>query len=162
MAQTIACLMVASSQTSENSSRPIEETVASLHRQPAKCIALRVNDLQMLAKGLQRKGKLNQAEQLLRQAPAILKKMSLHGTRYSAIVADLADVCQERGDDFATRDLLLEAVNRLADQNKYPSEHIQRPEFEAARSKRFRTLANRLIRVHQDLDDHEAASLGEQ
>jgi tetratricopeptide (TPR) repeat protein len=159
LAHAIACLMVASSESSEDSSMPIEEAVASLLKQPAKGIAPGVDDLQMLARCLQRKGKPDQAEQLLRRALAILNKISLHGTRHSAILADLADVSQQRGDHVATKDLLLEAVNRLTDQDKFPREYDQTPEFEAARRKLFTSLADRLVHVHRELGDQEAAEV---
>ncbi len=159
LAHAIACLMVASSHSSEDSSMPIEEAVANLLEQPAKGIAPAVDDLQMLASCLQRKGQLDPAEQLLRRSLAILNKISLHGTRHSAILADLADISQQRGDNHATKDLLLEAVNRLADQDNYPREYNQTPELEAARTKLFSSLADRLVLVHRELGDHEAAKV---
>ncbi len=157
LAHAIACLMEASSESAEDSSMPIEEAVASLLKQPAKGIAPGVDDLQMLARCLQRKGKLDQAERLLRRARAILNKISLHGTRHSAILADLADISQQRGDHLAERDLLLEAVNRLADQDKHPREYNQTAKLEAERARLYGTLADRLVRVHRELGDHEGA-----
>ncbi len=135
----------------------IEEAVVTFLKQPAKAIAPAMDDLQMLARCLQRKGKLGQAERLLRRTLAVLKKIPLHGTRHSATLADLADISQQRGDHLATKDLLLEAVNRLADQDKYPREYNQTPELEVERARLFGTLADRLVRVHQELGDHEGA-----
>jgi eukaryotic-like serine/threonine-protein kinase len=160
LAHAVACLMVASSPGSEDpSSMPIEEAVASRIKRGAKTIAPVVDDLQMLASCLQQKGKLDLAEQLLRRALGVCNKVSLHGTRHSAILADLADIAQQRGDHLVTRDLLLEAVNRLTDQTKYPREYNQTPEFEAARNQLFISLADRLIHVHQELGDEEGAKV---
>ena len=84
-------------------------------KQAAKKIATVVDDLQMLASCLQQKGKLDQAEQLLRRALGVCDKISLHGTRRSAIMADLAEISQQRGDHLKTKERLLKAVECLAD-----------------------------------------------
>ncbi len=158
-AHAVACLMAASSQSSEDPSMPIEEAVASLLNQRTKAIAPAADDLQMLASCLQRKGKLVQAEQLLRLALGIFNKISLHGTRRPAILTDLADIAEHRGDHLKAKELLLQAVECMADTQKYPSEYNQSPEFEAARDKLFSTLAERLVQVHRELGDYEAAEL---
>lgn len=160
LAHAVACLMVASSQSSEApSSMPIEEAVASRIKQRAKTIAPVVDDLQMLASCLQRKGKLDQAEQLLRRAAGVCNQISLHGTRRSAILADLAGIAEHRGDHLKAKELLLQSVEFMADTERYPSEYNQAPEFEAASDKLFSSLADRLVQVHRELGDHEAAEL---
>jgi eukaryotic-like serine/threonine-protein kinase len=159
LAHAVACLMVASSQSSEDPSMPIEEAVASLIKQGTKTLAPVVDDLQMLASCLQQKGKLDQAEQLFRRALGICNKISLHGTRRSAILADLADISLQQGDHLKTKERLLKAVECLADTEKYPSEYNRTPEFEAARDNLFRTLADRLARVHRELEDHASAEV---
>ena len=136
---------------------PLEEAVAALMKQAAKKLATVVDDLQMLASCLQQKGKLDQAEQLLRRALGIFDQISLYGTRRSAILADLAEISQQRGDHLRTKERLLKAVECLADAEEYPSEYNQTPEFEAARDKLFSALADRLVRVHRELGDHEGA-----
>ena len=85
--------------------------------------------------------------------------MTFHGTRRSAILADLAGIAEQRGDHLKTKERLLKAVECLTDQDKYPREYNQTPEFEAARNKLFSTLADRLVQVHRKLGDQEAAEL---
>ena len=151
--------MVASSQSSEDPSVPIEGAVSSLLKERTKAIAPAADDLQMLASCLQQKGKLDQAEQLLRRALGIFDQISLYGTRRSAILADLAEISQQRGDHLRTKERLLKAVECLADAEEYPSEYNQTPEFEAARDKLFSALADRLVRVHRELGDLEGAEV---
>ena len=138
---------------------PIEAAVASLIKQGTKKIAPVVDDLQMLASCLQQKGKLDQAEQLLRRAAGVCNQISLHGTRRSAILADLAEISQQRGDHLRTKERLLKAVECLADTEKYPGKYNQTPEFEASRDKLFSALADRLVRVHRELGDLEGAEV---
>jgi tetratricopeptide (TPR) repeat protein len=159
LAHAVACLMVASSPSIEDPSIPIEEAVAALMKQAAKKLATVVDDLQMLANCLQQKGKLDQAEQLLSRALGICTKISLHGTRRSAILADLAGIAENRGDHLKAKELLLQAVECMADTERYPSEYNQTPEFETARVKLFNSLAERLVQVHRELGDYEAAEL---
>lgn len=159
LAHAVACLMVATSQSSEEPSMPLEEAVAALMKQAAKKLATVVDDLQMLASCLQQKGKLDQAEQLLRRALGICSKITFHGTRRSAILTDLAGIAEQRGDHLKTKERLLKAVEFLADTEKYPRKFNQQPEFEAARDKLFSTLADRLVQVHRELGDQEAAEV---
>lgn len=159
LAHAIACLMVASSQSVEDSSMPVEEAVASLLKQPAKGIATDLDDLQMLANRLEQNGKLNQAEQLLRRALGICDKVTFHGTRRSAILEDLAGIAEQRGDHLKAKELLLKAVECLADTEKYPSKFNQQPEYVAAFKELFATLADHLVHVHRKLGDHEAAEI---
>lgn len=159
LAHAVACLMVATSQSSEEPSMPIEEAVAALMKQAAKKIATVVDDLQMLANCLEQKGKLDQAEQLLRRALGICNKVTFHGTRRSAILADLAGIAEKRGDHLKAKELLLQAVECLADTEKYPSKFNQQPEFEASRKELFATLADGLVHVHRELGDHKAAEV---
>jgi eukaryotic-like serine/threonine-protein kinase len=159
LAHAVACLMVATSQSTEEPSMPIEEAVAALMKQAAKKLATVVDDLQMLASCLQQKGKLDQAEQLLRRALGICSKITFHGTRRSAILADLAEISQQLGDHPKTKERLLKAVECLADTEKYPSKYNQTPEFKTARDKLFSTLADRLVHVHRKLGDQEGAEL---
>lgn len=159
LAHAVACLMVATSQSSEEPSMPLEEAVAALMKQAAKKLATVVDDLQMLASCLQQKGKLDQAEQLLRRALGICSKITFHGTRRSAILTDLAGIAEQRGDHLKTKERLLKAVECLADTEKYPSKFNRQPEFEAARDKLFITLADRLVQVHRKLGDQEAAAV---
>ncbi len=159
LAHAVACLMVATSQSSEEPSIPIEEAVAALMKQAAKKLATVVDDSQMLASCLQQNGKLDQAEQLLRRALGVCTKISLHGTRRSAILADLAGIAEHRGDHLKAKELLLQAVEFKADTERYPSEYNQAPEFETARAKLFSSLADRLVQVHRELGDHEAAAV---
>jgi eukaryotic-like serine/threonine-protein kinase len=159
LAHAVACLMVASSQSSEDPSMPIEEAVASLLKERTKAIAPAADDLQMLASCLQQKGKLDQAEQLLRRALGIFNQISLYGTRRSAMFADLAGIAEHRGDHLKAKELLLQAVECMADTERYPSEYNQTPEFETANQMLIGSLAERLVQVHRELGDHEAAEL---
>jgi eukaryotic-like serine/threonine-protein kinase len=159
LAHAVACLMVATSQSSEEPSLPIEEAVAALMKQAAKKLATVVDDLQMLASCLQQKGKLDQAEQLLRRALRTCNNVTFHGTRRSSILADLADIAEQRGDHLKAKELLLQAVECLADTEKYPSKFNQQPEFAAARDKLSSMLADRLARVHRELGDQAGADV---
>ncbi|MBL8892369.1 MAG: protein kinase [Planctomycetaceae bacterium] len=162
LAHAVACLMVATSQSSGEPSLSIEEAVAALMKQAAKKLATAVDDLQMLASCLEQKGKLDQAEQLLRRAFGICSKFTFHGTRRSSILADLADIAEQQGDHLKAKERLLQAVECLADTEKYPSKFNQQPEFAAALDKFSSTLADRLAQVHRQLGDQAGADVGQE
>lgn len=155
----VACLMAPSSQALDTPSSTIEESLASVLQKPILAMASAVDDLQLLASCLQEKGKQNQAEQLLQRALDVLNRHSFHGTRRSAILADLADIAEHRGDHLKAKELLLQAVECLADTEKYPSKFNQQPEFAAARDKLFSMLADRLAQVHRELGDLAGADV---
>jgi eukaryotic-like serine/threonine-protein kinase len=156
-AYAVACLMAPSSDAQGAAPLPIQDAFKSFIAHSPITSAPVADDLQLFASCLQRKGKLDQAEQFLRLALAIIKRYSIHGTRRSEVLADLADISNHRGDHQKTKELLLQAVECLADTERYPSKYNQTPEFEAARDKLFKTLADRLVQVHQELGDDDGA-----
>jgi eukaryotic-like serine/threonine-protein kinase len=156
-AYAVACLMAPPSEAQDSASMPIEEALTSFIVQPVMSTAPAVDDLRLFASSLQRNGKLKQAEQLLRKALNVLNRHSFHGTRRTEVLADLADISNHRADHLKTKELLLQAVECLADTEKYPSKYNQTPEFVAMRKTLFSSLADRLFHVHLELGDHEAA-----
>lgn len=159
IAYAVACVMAPPSDDQVVPSTPIEDSIALYLKQPILPIAPALDDLRSLATCLQRIGKLDEAERLLRRAFKGLGRTSLYRTHRAVILADLADISQQQGDDLESKDLLLQAVDCLADANGYPSDYNRFPEFGAARNKLFGTLADRLVRVHRELGDHEGAEL---
>lgn len=158
-AYAVACLIAPPSDSQAAAPLPIEDAFTSFIAHSPMASAPAVDDLQLLASCLQRKGKLDKAEQLLRGALAIINRYSFHGTRRSEVLADLADISYHRGDHQTTKELLLQAVECMADTERYPSKYNQTPEFEAARDKLFKTLVDRLVQVHRELGDQEAAEV---
>lgn len=112
-----------------------------------------------MASCLQQKRKFDQAAKLLRRALDVVNGHSLHGTRRSEILADLAGLAEQQGDHLKAKELLVKSVECLADTEKYPSEYNQQPEFAAARDKLSSSLADRLARVHRELGDHAGADV---
>jgi serine/threonine protein kinase len=157
LAYTVACLMAPSGKAQDLAPMPIKEAVASFIANSVMRTAPTIDDMQLLANCLQREGNFDLAEQLLRKALAVLDRHSFYGTRRSAVLADLADIAEQRCDHLKTKELLLQAVECLADTEKYPSKFNQEPEFEAAREKLSSTLADRLARVHRELGDQAGA-----
>ena len=158
-AYAVACLMAPPSDAQDTAPLPIEDAFTSFIAHSPMTSAPAVDDLQLLASCLQRKGKLDQAEQLLRGALAIINRYSFHGTRCSEVLADLADISYHRGDHQKTKELLLKAVECMADTERYPGKYNQTPEFEAARKRLFNTLADRLVQIHRELGDQEGAEV---
>lgn len=124
-AYAVAFLMAPPSDAQDAASLPIEDAFTSFTAHSPMASAPAVDDLQLLASCLQRKGKLDQAEQLLRRALAILNRHSFHGTRRSEVLVDLADISNHRGDHQRTKELLLQAVECTADTERYPSKYNQ-------------------------------------
>jgi len=58
-----------------------------------------------------------------------------------------------------TKKLLLQAVECLADSEKYPSKYNQTFKYDAMNEAFFGTLADRLARVHQELGDQAGAEV---
>ena len=155
----VACLMTPAHQTPQDPSLSIDQSLTQFLQEPAVAMASTVDDLQLLASCLQLKDKPDQAEQLLLRALGVLNGHTFHGTRRSSILADLADIAEQRGDQLKAKERLLQAVECLADTEKYPSKYNQQPEFAAALDKFSSTLADRLARVHRELGDQAGADV---
>ena len=140
-------------------SSPIEDSIALYLKQPILPIAPALDDLRSLATCLQRIGKLDEAERLLRRAFKGLGRNALFRTYRASILADLAYVSQQRGDDLESKELLLQAVDCLADTDRDPSVNDRLADFEKPRNKLFRNLADRLVQVHRELGDQEGAKV---
>jgi tetratricopeptide (TPR) repeat protein len=158
-AYALACLMSSPSEAEDSSTITLDEALASFVTHPTLASAPAVDDLQLLANCLQRKGKFNQAEQLLLKAMNVLNRHSFHGTRRSSVLSDLADISNHRGDHQTTIKFLLQAVECLADTEKYPSKYNQLPELDAMNRKLLSNLADRLVRVHRELSDDQGAKV---
>ncbi len=155
----VACLMASDSGTPIVPSLWIQESLTPFLQQPPLVMATAMDDLQLLASCLQQHGKAAEAEKLLQRALHVLNRHSFHGTRRSAILADLADISHHRGDHLKAKERLLQAVEFFADTEKYPNQYNQTPEFEALKGSLSNALAERLVQVHRELGDQAGAEV---
>jgi serine/threonine protein kinase/tetratricopeptide (TPR) repeat protein len=155
----VACLMAPENGTPLDPSLAIQESLNPLLQKPIVVMASAMDDLQLLANCLQQNGKADEAERLLQRAIQVLDRYSFHGTRRSAILADLAAIAQHRSDQLKTKELLLQAVECLTDTDKYPNQYNQNPDFEVQKRSLSNALAERLVQVHRELGDQVGAEV---